>query len=78
MGDRIRHVHIKDSVASRSPGVDWGAPALLGAGDADITQVISRLRTQGYDGPFVIEGRYKNNDRQPAREDIDYLRSVLV
>ena len=78
LGDRIRHVHIKDSVASANLGVDWGTPALLGAGDADIPRVIRRLHTQGYDGPFMIEGKYKNSDRQPAREDIDYLRLALA
>lgn len=78
LGDCIQHVHIKDSVASGNPGVDWGREASLGTGDARIPRVISRLRTRGYDGPLTIERKYRGDDRRPAREDINYLRSMLA
>lgn len=76
LGDLIRHVHVKDSAASSEPGVRWGAAMPLGAGDANIPRVISKLRARGYVGPLVIEGKAPGGVLDPIRKDIDYLRSM--
>ena len=52
---RVGHVHVKDALWAKRPGVEWGMEVMPGDGDADIPQVISKLRASGYGGPLVIE-----------------------
>ena len=77
LSQRIRHVHLKDYVPSSAPGQQWGADTPLGAGQADIPRVISKLRAKGYTGPLVLERRAREGDYQPIREDLAYLRSMF-
>lgn len=61
--DRIGHVHLKDRAYSSKEGVtplmaaDGQAlyPAPVGGGDLPIAELLSRLRRDGYDGPFTVE-----------------------
>jgi sugar phosphate isomerase/epimerase len=47
LGARIRHVHIKDHVGTRS--------VALGAGETPNRAVLDRLRDRGFDGYASIE-----------------------
>jgi inosose dehydratase len=64
--DRIAHVHLKDvdanlaaevqaNMLTYTEAVKRGMYTPLGAGDADIAGIVSSLRTNGYDGWFVME-----------------------
>jgi len=65
-GRRVRHLHLKDADATLSAAVRDGrlsyAAAVqqglyrpLGDGDAGISQVLTELRSVGYDGWYVLE-----------------------
>jgi inosose dehydratase len=64
--DRVGHVHLKDVDAGRAERVAGGAAGYtemvadgmyrpLGAGDADVATVVSRLEAAGYAGWYVME-----------------------
>jgi sugar phosphate isomerase/epimerase len=74
----IRNVHMKDARASAQPGVTYGGPASLGAGDAHIPSVLSRLRTAGYAGPVMLEANTRALGMETLERGIEYLRSMLV
>ena len=75
--ERIMHVHAKDAVASANPGIDWGTEQPLGAGEANIPRVISKLRAGRYSGPITIECDAGNNRTNRIREGLAYLRSMI-
>ena len=88
---RIELVHIKDSLRSARPGVDYGRPAPLGAGDVQIARVISKLRATGYHGPLLIECNTRDispnalerwgerfSKLDVIRNAVDYLRTMLA
>jgi L-ribulose-5-phosphate 3-epimerase len=55
LGRHIRHVHIKDAVASDTPGIEWGTEVPWGQGDVDHTAFLRALQDANYEGPLVIE-----------------------
>ncbi|MHC4065081.1 MAG: sugar phosphate isomerase/epimerase family protein [Planctomycetota bacterium] len=74
---RITHVHLKDAIASHQPGADWGTEASLGAGEANVARVVSKLRATGYQGPLIVERTAGRGDPGDLAESIDYLRTLL-
>jgi len=74
---RIDLVHLKDAVRSGRPGVEYGCPAPLGAGDVQIARVISKLRATGYHGPLLIECDIREAGLDAIRNAADYLRTML-
>lgn len=74
---RIENVHLKDAFQSAEPGKAYGARAALGAGDAQIARVISKLRVTGYAGPLLIEGGGSQGGIDAIGEAAAYLRSML-
>jgi len=74
---RIENVHLKDAFESAEPGVTYGARAALGAGDAQIARVLSKLRTIGYVGPLLIEAGGREGSLDAIREAAAYLQSML-
>jgi len=65
-GDRIRHVHLKDTILEKAlpvlrleqsimEGVQNGMFCTMGRGDVPIAEVVARLEQRGYDGWYVIE-----------------------
>lgn len=50
----IKHVHIKDAVASDSPG-EWGTEVPWGDGEVGCHELIQALEQIGYAGPLAIE-----------------------
>jgi len=75
---RIEIVHLKDAVPSSRPGVDYGRPAPLGAGDVQIARVISKLRATGYRGPLLLECETREGGLDAIRNAADYLRTLLA
>ena len=72
----IRHVHIKDAVASENPGMDWGRTTPVGAGEVGFPEMfhgIKRNRLQRAAGNRAgIEARRAgrkcpSGDRIPAK-----------
>jgi L-ribulose-5-phosphate 3-epimerase len=50
----IRHVHIKDAVASKTPG-EWGSEVPWGNGEVGGTAFLQALESAGYSGALAIE-----------------------
>jgi sugar phosphate isomerase/epimerase len=74
---RIAVVHLKDAHQSVNPGTEYGRRAALGAGDAQIARVVSRLRAIAYEGPLLIESGGPEGGLEAIREATAYLRSML-
>lgn len=74
---RIESVHAKDGNRSARPGEQFGTPAPLGTGEAQIARVVSKLRTIGYSGPLLIEQGRGMGGVEAVRGAAEYLRSLL-
>lgn len=60
----IRHVHIKDAVASQNPG-QWGTEVVWGTGQVGAESFLSALRQIGYKGAVAVEreaGQTRDDD----------------
>ncbi len=91
-GDRIWHVHFKDSdaaVMAESRAQQWdgltstghGVFCELGKGVVDFPGVLAALEETGYDGWIVVEQDIlpgMGNPRESARRNREYLRSLGV
>jgi len=77
LGSRIVHVHMKDANWSAQPGQQWGEEVVLGSGEANIPQIVSKLRASGYQGPLVIEREAGNQRLADIKEAIDLLQAML-
>ncbi|MGA2441424.1 MAG: sugar phosphate isomerase/epimerase family protein [Tepidisphaeraceae bacterium] len=66
----IRHVHVKDAIASAKPGLDWGRPAPVGCGQVDFDQFLLALHEVGYAGPLAIE-------QESGKRRLDDLRAAI-
>ena len=93
--DRIAHVHFKDVDAAKarqvrdgrysySEGVKRGMYRPLGAGDVDVTAIVSELTKRGYDGWYTLEQDTILEDEPrgegpvaDVRTSADHLRSIL-
>jgi L-ribulose-5-phosphate 3-epimerase len=72
----IRHVHIKDAVASENPGMDWGQLTQMGAGQVDFQEMLTALSGIGYSGPLAIEQDSGRRSLDEIRSTIAYMRSL--
>lgn len=70
-------VHMKDGLKSAKPGLEFGKPAPLGVGDAQIPRVLSKLRALGYGGPLFLEMSGRDDHRAALAGAADYLRSLM-
>ena len=73
----IENVHLKDALRSARPGTEYGQPAHLGAGDADIPGVIGSLRSSGYRGPVLVECGSRHAGVDAVRSAVAYLHRLL-
>ncbi|MGD2111468.1 MAG: sugar phosphate isomerase/epimerase family protein [Phycisphaerae bacterium] len=76
-GRLIEIVHLKDALRSTRPGVDYGQPAALGVGDAQLPRVLSKLARMGFAGPILLETRASRDDAHGFGGAIRYVRSML-
>jgi L-ribulose-5-phosphate 3-epimerase len=72
----IRHVHVKDAMASDEPGVLWGKQVPVGHGEVDWGEFLGALREVGYRGPLVIEQETGRQRLELVREAITTLRKA--
>jgi len=73
LGRHIRHVHVKDAIASDQPSVTWGKEVAFGTGEVPVDAFLEALKSVGYRGPLVIEreaGHERFEDIQFAVETI--------
>jgi sugar phosphate isomerase/epimerase len=72
----IRHVHIKDAVASENPGMDWGRTMPVGSGEVDFREFLTALNDIGYSGPLAIEQESGRRRMEDIRATIDFLKHL--
>jgi L-ribulose-5-phosphate 3-epimerase len=75
--DYIAHVHAKDATWSSAPGKEWGAEVVLGTGQADIPQIVGKLKAYGFNGPLVIEREAGETRIADVKAAITLLRSLV-
>lgn len=75
--DYISHIHAKDANWSTDPGTEWGEEVVLGTGQADIPQIVSKLKSFGYDGPLVIEREAGDTRIADVQAGIKLLETVV-
>jgi L-ribulose-5-phosphate 3-epimerase len=73
----IRHVHLKDAIASSAPGKEWGTEVAFGSGQADAPRFIEALQRIGYVGPLVIEREAGDRRMADVRQAIEVCRRHL-
>lgn len=76
LGRHVRHVHLKDAVASSQPGSKWGEEVPFGKGEVPVPRFIATLRRIGYEGPLVIEREAGDDRTGDVRFAIQTLRSL--
>lgn len=74
LGRHIRHVHVKDAIASDKPGIAWGREVAFGTGQVDPGQFLGALKEVGYSGPLVIEREAGANRMADIRAGIQALQ----
>lgn len=77
LGRHIRHVHIKDAIASETPGVEWGKEVPFGEGDVDHTGFLRALQDANYTGPLVIEREAGPNRLADVKAAVAKLEELL-
>lgn len=69
----VRHVHIKDAIASSVPG-QWGKEVLWGTGQVNSGRFLGKLKEFGYNGALAIEresGQNRFNDIEATIEKLE-------
>ena len=77
LGRHIRHVHIKDAIASNQPGTNWGEEVPFGTGEVAVDDFLTALKEVGYDGALVIE-RETGNDLGDIAFAVETLRRSIL
>ncbi|MGD0767505.1 MAG: sugar phosphate isomerase/epimerase family protein [Tepidisphaeraceae bacterium] len=72
----IRHVHVKDAIASAKPGLDWGRQTPVGCGQVDFEEFFLALHDVGYAGPLAIEQESGKRRLDDVRAAIETLRKI--
>ena len=77
LGRHVKHVHIKDAMASQTPGVAWGTEVPFGEGQVNALAFVESLRFGGYRGPLVIEREAGPKRMDDIRHAVAVLESIL-
>jgi sugar phosphate isomerase/epimerase len=75
LGPHIRHVHVKDAVASAQPGEQWGEEVPFGTGQVGAADFLSALKHAGYRGPLAIEREAGSNRVADVQTAIEAIRA---
>jgi len=70
----VRHVHIKDAIASPVPG-QWGKEVVWGSGQVDSGKFLGKLKEFGYNGALAIEREGGQSRLIDIETTIDRLES---
>jgi sugar phosphate isomerase/epimerase len=73
--EHIGHVHIKDAVPSKNPGVDWGEEVCVGKGAVPWPAFLGTLASIGYRGPLALEREVGSARRGDVAKAIEVLKS---
>jgi L-ribulose-5-phosphate 3-epimerase len=76
LGSRIRHVHIKDALASDAPGETWGKEVPFGLGEVSPGDFLDALRTVDYNGYLTIEREGNADWRNDIPQALNALRAI--
>ena len=72
----IRHVHVKDAVASSQPRLQWGKEVVFGTGEVDPLRFLDALDDIGYTGLLTIEREAPGDPLADARAAIKALKEA--
>ncbi|WP_428938903.1 sugar phosphate isomerase/epimerase family protein [Fontivita pretiosa] len=72
----IRHVHVKDAIASSQPRMVWGTEVPFGTGQVGPARFLDALDKIGYRGPLAIEREAGENRLADIRAAIRALREA--
>ena len=78
LGRHVRHVHVKDGIASSKPGREWGEEVPFGSGQVGAERFLAALKRIGYQGPLVIEREAGNQRAADVRAAIEVLRRAAA
>jgi L-ribulose-5-phosphate 3-epimerase len=76
LAPHIRHVHVKDAVASSEPGKQWGDEVPFGTGQVGATAFLNALKEIGYAGPLAIEREAGSTRLGDVRKVIEAMRNA--
>ena len=76
LGRWIKHVHVKDAIASKLPGQEWGTEVPFGTGEVGAKTFLHALRAVAYNGPLAIEREAGNQREEDVRTAIAALRDA--
>ena len=76
LGRWIRHVHIKDAIATKIPGT-WGTEVPWGRGQVGSASFLHALETIGYNGALAIEREAGDNRLEDIRQAAGLLTAWM-
>jgi sugar phosphate isomerase/epimerase len=76
LGRHIKHVHVKDALASSHPRMEWGKEVAFGSGEIEPLIFLDELEEIGYTGPLCIEREAGENPIADVRAAIRALKEI--
>lgn len=78
LSDSAVHIHLRDAKKVTEGSKFTYENCILGEGDVNFPECISKLKKSGYDGYYSIECEYKkeNDPRKNVRKSVEYIRSL--
>jgi sugar phosphate isomerase/epimerase len=76
LAPHIRHVHVKDALASSEPGKQWGEEVPFGAGQVGPAAFFNALKEIGYRGPLAIEREAGSTRLEDVRKAIEAIANA--
>jgi len=76
LAGHVRHVHVKDAVASSEPGKQWGDEVPFGTGQVGPAAFLGALKEIGYTGPLAIEREAGSTRLDDVRKAIEVIENA--
>jgi L-ribulose-5-phosphate 3-epimerase len=77
LGRLIRHIHVKDAIASDQAGMAWGKEVPFGTGQVPVDDFLAALHSADYKGPLVIEREAGDTRLEDVEFAIDTIRRSI-
>ncbi len=78
LAGHVRHVHVKDAVASSQPGKQWGEEVPFGTGQVGPAAFLNALNEIGYSGPLAIEREAGSSRLDDVRKAVDAIKKATT